>query len=140
VELSMPRCDFSISVRPWARRLGRVHVTGYGYYKRQSHRLTWNLGGLVLPTNGIFTISEANVASGLDLDLPVRAPQRSASSSNQFYIVSLIGPPIPRPRKAITGQLFFFLDASPVSVPEPATLLLTLLALSVITQARKWLR
>jgi len=120
---------------------GGFTVTGTPITSGNVADVTWNLGGLVLPTNVVFTISEANVASGLDLGFTLFEPPTVGSSSNQFYIVSTNGTIYSQASQGNSqDNLFFFLDASPVSVPEPGTMVLTLLALSVLAQARKWLR
>jgi len=126
---------------PVGAQIGAFTVTGTAITSGNVVDVTWNLGGLVLPTNVIFTISESNVASGLDLGFTLFEPPTVGSSSNQFYIVSTNGTTYSQASQGNNqDNLFFFLDASPVSVPEPGTMVLTLLALSVITQARKWLR
>lgn len=118
---------------------GAFTVTGTAITSGNIADVTWSLGGLVLPTNVIFTVSAANVASGLDLGLTLFEPPTIGSSSNQFYIVSDNGTTY---SQASQGQdnVFFSLDASPLRVPEPGTKLLSLLALPVIAHARKWLR
>jgi hypothetical protein len=120
---------------------GAFTVTGTTITSGNVADVTWNLGGLVLPTHIVFTISEANVASGLDLGLTLFEPPTVGSSSNTFFIVSTNGITYSQASQGNhQDNLFFFLDASTVSVPEPGTMLLTLLALPVIAQARKWLR
>jgi hypothetical protein len=120
---------------------GAFTVTGTTIASGNVVDVTWNVGGLVLPTNVVFTISEANVASGLDLGFTLFEPPTVGSSSNQFFIVSTNGITYSQASQGNSqDNLFFFLDASPVSVPEPGTMMLTLLAVPVIVQARKWLR
>jgi hypothetical protein len=119
---------------------GPFTVTGTAITSGNVVDVTWNLGGLVLPTNVIFTISEANVASALDLGLTFFEPPTAGSSNNDFYIVSTNGTTYFQASQGNhQDNLFFSLDASAVSVPEPGTMLLTLLALPVIAGARKWL-
>jgi len=127
---------------PVGSQIGGVFtVTGTAITSGSVVDVTWSLGGLVLPTNVIFTVSEANVASGLDLGLTLFEPPTIGSSSNQFYIVSTNGTTYSQASQgASQDNLFFFLSASPVGIPEPSTMMLTLLALPLIAHARKWLR
>jgi len=101
-----------------------------------------SLGNLVLPTNVIFTVSVSNLSAGLDLGLTMFEPVTIGSSSNQFFITSTNGTTFLQSSQGNSqDNLYFSLTSVTTScIPEPVTMLLTLLGIPVIALARKRFR
>jgi hypothetical protein len=99
--------------------------------------VSWNLGGLVLPGNVVFTISISTVAAGLDLGLTLFEPPTVGSSANTFYITNN-GSTFSQTSQGNTqDNVYFSLDASAVTIPEPGTMLLTLLGIPALALIRR---
>jgi hypothetical protein len=121
---------------------GSFTTTGNSIAAGDVLNVSWALGGVVLPDNLIFTVSVSNLTAGLDLGLDLFEPPTVGSSSNKFFIIATSGPSYSQGSQGNNqDNIFFSLDASPGStIPEPGTMLLTLLALPAFALARKRLQ
>jgi hypothetical protein len=118
-------------------------VTGNAITSGNVAVVNWvSLGNLVLPDSLVFTISVSNVSAGVDLGLTLFEPVTIGSSSNQFFIVSPNGSTFSQASQGNSkDNVYFSLTAVTVSaVPEPGTLLLTLLGIPAIALARRRFR
>ena len=122
---------------------GSFSVTGIATAGGDVLNVTFNSLNLVVPDDLIFTVALNNVSSGVDLGLDMFEPPTIGSSDNTFMIakqgssftqLGTCGQPQPTP----CVNTFFELDAT--TVPEPGSILLTLLALPAFALVRKRLR
>lgn len=118
---------------------GTFTVTGIPIVSGNTVNVTWNnLGGLVLPDNVIFTVSIAILTGGVDVGLDLfEPPTPPGSSSNQFYITYDGSTYSQTSQGNSQDNIYFSLDASTVAVPEPATMLLTLLGIPALALLRR---
>lgn len=112
-------------------------TTGTSIGSGATANVSFNLGGLLLPDNVVFTVAISSVAVGLDLGLDLFNPPTLGSSSTSFFIVN-------NGAAFSTGSLgtghdnfYFSVDASGAGVPEPATLSLMLLAVPALAFMRR---
>jgi hypothetical protein len=112
-------------------------VTGNAITSGNTANVSWSLGGLVVPTDVIFTVSVANLSSGLDLGLTLFDPPTSGSSSNQFFILYNGSTYSQGSQGNSQDNIYFLLDASVSAVPEPSTILLVLLGLSLLASLHR---
>ena len=102
--------------------------------------VSFNLGGLLLPDNLVFTVAVSSLAAGLDLGVTIFNPPTVGSSSTAFFIVNNGSAFSTASLGTGHDNVYFSLDASGAGTPEPATISMMLLAIPGIIVARRRLR
>lgn len=134
---------FQVGAPVGAQIGGSFTATGNSIASLGVLNVSWALGGLVLPDNVIFTLSVSNLTGSPDLGLDLFDAPTVGTSSNAFFIAAKSGPIYSQVSSGdvpADSNVYFSLDASAASVPEPGTMLLTLLALPAFALARRRLR
>ena len=105
---------------PVGSTLGIYNLTNISTTGGDVLDMSFNLGGVSLPQNVVFTVSVSNVSDGVDLGVDMFEPPAVGSSDNSFMIVNTGG--VYSALATNSENVYFQLTAAPA--PEPASVAL----------------